>query len=352
MKNIVLSLIGIFFALGLAAQTEIDIPETQMSLITKRTADWCPFCGEWGWTLKQGLLEDNSRDALVIVAHFSGDLQTEVAFDITSNFGGFGQPRFYLANEDQRASSGNHTEVRESIKAKVTMAALESPVAQTGILTTFDDQNLLVTTRTRFFQPGSGDYYLGMYLIEKERIAPQASLGQNAQHRNLITKSLTESSFGDPIALGSIPSGNEIEWAAGIALEDAPDLENLIVATILWKKEDDQYFFVNTNFSDVFSRVSETTAILTTEELATFKVYPTVATDFVTVELDLNRNSETAAIQLYNMNGQLVESIYQGNLSEGQHRQVWNANKGLPAGLYQLRLVLDGKFAVKPIVLK
>ena len=353
MKNIVLLIAGLLATSVSFGQTEIDIPENQMSLITKRTATWCPFCGEWGWELKEGLLQDNQTNALFISAHFSGDLQTAVAVDLTNNFGGFGQPRFYLGNEDQRANSGNVDNIRSEIKNKVATSASSSPLAQSGILATFDRENLLVVTRTRFFQQGDGDYYLGIYLIEKERMHSQAGRSGEPVHRNRILANLNGDSFGEPIAMGGIPANNEIEWATGISLADIPDLSNLMVATIIWKKENDNYFFVNTNYTDQFQEINLTnTAFLTPDKLADFKVYPTVVANRVTIEFSLDQHYSETAVELYDMNGRMLHQVHGGELLRGEHRFEVPMTADLPAGLYQMRVRLNDKIAAKPLVIR
>ena len=99
MKKVLLSLVLIHFSILLMGQ-DITIPESQKTLITKKTADWCPFCGQWGWGLFKGMLTDNEEDALVIATHYSGDLKNDDAEAISDNFGGFYQPIFFVNGKD------------------------------------------------------------------------------------------------------------------------------------------------------------------------------------------------------------------------------------------------------------
>jgi hypothetical protein len=57
MKRIYILLTFVFFINLLQGQ---DVPETQQSLISKVTATWCINCGTWGWSLYEGLEQDNA----------------------------------------------------------------------------------------------------------------------------------------------------------------------------------------------------------------------------------------------------------------------------------------------------
>ena len=58
--------------------------------------------------------------------------------------------------------------------------ATQSPIAQTGLLVEADGNTITVQTKTRFFQDATGDFYLGLYVIERSVIATQASQGSMA----------------------------------------------------------------------------------------------------------------------------------------------------------------------------
>ena len=246
-----LTLSFLCLAITLSAQ-QIEVPQQKYSLVTKRTATWCPHCGNWGWTLFENLLADNSSKALMIAAHYSGDLMNPTASAITSNFGGFGQPLFYLGNENQGVSSSNIDDKREEIKSKINDAFNSSPTAQTGMLLVNNGDQLDVYTKTRFFQNADGDYYVGVYLIEKTVMHYQSGQGQDADHKNVLRDHLTEDTFGKLISEGSISAGAESSFQVSYPLDGTYDLGNIRIATILWKKDGGSYKVVNTNFSDNF----------------------------------------------------------------------------------------------------
>lgn len=352
MKNYLL--IALFTGISSLAfgQFDIEVPKTQQSLVTKKTADWCPFCGEWGWELYKGIIEDNQAgNALILAAHFSGGLQSDASIAITSNFGGFSQPKFYLNNIDQKANFSNISDVRGAIKSQIEGAASGTPIAQSGIRATYNDEFLLVETNTEFFKEADGAYFISAYLVEKEKIAYQSSVGNAAQHRFLLKSSLSESPFGDQIVDGNIVSGNKISWTSGIALKDAPMLDNLIVATIIWKKEGDNYIYVNSNYTDEFSEIQEnTTGIANISALTDYKLYPSVVRNEVSFEIHLEKSFNKAQLAIYNVAGQPVATVHQGPLQPGRNKLVWQPQQ-VAAGWYAARLILEGKVASLPFII-
>ena len=82
----------------LQAQEDIVVPKTQMSLITKRTATWCPICGaSRAWDLKNSMIQEHTGKALVIAGHHSqgSQLYSGAAEDLIDNFQTtFSQPVF------------------------------------------------------------------------------------------------------------------------------------------------------------------------------------------------------------------------------------------------------------------
>ncbi|HHB79571.1 MAG TPA: hypothetical protein ENK85_10105, partial [Saprospiraceae bacterium] len=62
MKKILLLLLAV--GISYLAQAQ-EVPQTQSSLIIKKTASWCPPCGGWGWDLFEQLIDDNDSQAIL-----------------------------------------------------------------------------------------------------------------------------------------------------------------------------------------------------------------------------------------------------------------------------------------------
>lgn len=346
-KRILLLFFAGLFSLGLFAQ---DVPEVQKSLITKRTATWCSFCGGWGWDFFSNLVQDNSANALVIAAHHSGDLTNSAATAITSNFGGISQPRFYLGNEDQSASSGNAATKRTEIQSQVITNSGMAPVVNAGVTAVKDGNDVTLSIKTRFFQATEGEYYVAAYVIEDGVINFQASQSSSAVHKNVLRAAFTNDTFGELVAEGSIAAGDTFDKTFSMTLDPSWVQSNLEIAVIVWKKDGDEYLFVNTNSTDTFEPPTAVNDFLLSE--ASLQLAPNVSTDLVDVWINSKENLAEANLYLSNVIGQRVATIFQGELLQGEQRfELRKANAG-PAGLYFLTLESGGKVLTKKVIFR
>lgn len=340
-----LSLLFVCISFSLSAQ-QIEIPQTQLSLVTKRTATWCPYCGTWGWTLFEGLLEDNSNKAVLMAAHYSGDLVNPASAAITNNFGGFGQPVFYLGNENQWVASSNIEEKRTTIKTKINDAYSSQPKAQAGMILVANDSQLDVYTKTRFFENSNGEYYLGVYLLEQNLFYYQSGQGQDAHHKNVLRESLTDEELGELIAEGSISAGSEFAFNTSIPLDETYDLGNLTVVTILWEKVDSKYNFVNANSSNNYLG-----GLVATEEellkISSFEIQPNPVVDQARINLELGETFSYGELALIDLQGRKIQTVYAGSFQEGSNVFTISKEQFNLKGLYFLQFKANQKVATR-----
>ena len=350
MKQLSLLLAILAFPLLLNAQ-DIEVPQTNKPLIVKYTASWCPNCGTWGWTFFRNLLEDNSDGALLLAVHYSGNFQNAAATGWYGNDNVISQPVFFLNNQNQSVNSGNTSTRRGSIRQQVEQANGETPLAQTGLLATVDDaDNLMVATKTRFFTAAEGEYFLGVYLVEKEFVGVQAGQGNNALHKQMLRRSFSQGAFGEALANGAIAAGTELENTFSLSADDIQaagiqDLASLLngnveIAAIIWKREGNKYTAVNTNIAtpELLSSTPEVAAA------QSFTLFPTPADQQAFVALDLSRELPAARLELYSTEGRLLRVLHAGRLAAGEHAFLLERGM-LPAGWYLLRLS-DGQGAI------
>ncbi|MEM6377496.1 MAG: T9SS type A sorting domain-containing protein [Bacteroidota bacterium] len=320
---LLLSLLFIFSSALLGQDEAISVPETQKSLITKRTATWCPNCAdESAWDLKNRLIIDLADQALVISGHHStaSRLHSPAAKDLIDNFQRtFSQPVFFF-NTETVGNGGAQTE--DLIKQKVNDATNQRPSAQTGLRVFYDEaQNLLeVQTRSTFFDATIGDYFLGLYLVEKSVIETQSALSSEADHKNVLREAISDGSFGEVIANGFIDASSNFDAVKQYQFSEAFPTDNFMVAAILWKKDENEvYEFVNLNTSDEFLTqiVSRTYGI---KALNQYQIQPTITQSYSQAIIDLEQPLQNATLKIYNWQGQLLQQVFQGNLSAGIHQ--------------------------------
>jgi len=243
MKKLILSLLSVLLFFNAQAQ---EVLPQQQTLITKIAATWCLHCGTWGWAANDAIIADNPSNAIIMTAHHSGSLSTQVAKDFTENFKSIGQPQFFLNNTDVKLYSTNTVEKVETIKAAITANALLTPLANTGILYQLDGQELTSIVKTKFFQAAEGEFYVGTYLVEEGVLSTQEGQEGIVAHKNILRAAFTEDSFGRPIQT-PIPITADATFSQinTLILEDSWNKEQLEIVTIIWKKEGDTFEFVN-----------------------------------------------------------------------------------------------------------
>jgi len=323
-----------------------DVPEIQQSMITKITATWCPNCGNWGWYFYEDIYSDNADKALLITAHYSGDLQNNTAEDFATNFNVNYQPKFIVGNENQEVLSSNTSSKRTAIKNLVDNNFGLAPVVNAGLQVTKDGDILTVQTRTRFFQSTDGEYYLGVYVIENGVVNYQNGQGNNAVHKNVLRASMSVGSFGEIVASGSIAANAEFDKEYSIQLGNW-NINNLEIATIIWKKVGSTYEFVNTHSTTELSSVGVSEI---PENEISFEVFPTLTTASVTIELNFKGEKTGVVLELINPSGQRIATIFEGKAASGI--KTFEIDKSLvnSNGLYFLILRSNDGVSTKRII--
>jgi len=333
MKNNTLFTIA-FLLLSLTGYSQ-EAPETQSVLITKIAASWCPPCGGWGWTTFHDLIADNDDKATLLAIHHSGNLLTPTSGAFAENLDPPYQPWFFVNNTDQDINNANSASKRIEIKNQVDMAADASPIVNTGILATTDNNEITVTTKTKFFQDADANYFLGVYLVEDGRVSFQSGQGNDAVHEQLLVTKFTATTFGEQLSSGSVSANTEMEHSFTLAIDPAWNLENLEIATIIWKEENGVYLYENSNDSDEIAVVTNTDNI--SEAVFDLSVEPTVLSDRSTINFETYDN-DFVKINIFDQAGRLVTPVFDGNLAAGRHGYTVERSDLAAAGLYYVRI--------------
>ncbi len=311
-----------------------EVSAEQRSLITKRTASWCPNCGTWGWNLFKELIADNSQKAVLIAAHYDGALAVPAAEALTDNFGGFYQPRFFLDETDQNATSGNAAAVQSTIRDQVNAAFQQAPVANTAFQPGYFAGEIQVPAKVKFFQDAQGQYFLGMYLLENNVTAFQSGIGADAVHQKLFRASFTASTWGLEIVNGSVTAGTEFSLDFSLSAND-PQASDYEVVGVIWKKEGEKYLPVNTWSTATFGTptLGETAAAV----LPRLTVWPQPMSHSGYAQLDLPQAQQVRLV-LSDGEGRLIREIHRGHLGAGMHSFDLRADlANLPRGTYILQ---------------
>ncbi len=341
MKKILLLLLAV--GISYLAQAQ-EVPQTQSSLIIKKTASWCPPCGGWGWDLFEQLIDDNDSQAILWAMHYSGDLMNATTQGIAANLDGSGQPRFYLNNVEK---SGSSTSIRNAIKTGVQQNAGLSPVANAiPVDISVDNNQISVTVNATFFAQAEGAYYLNVYVVEDGVVNYQAGQGANAVHEKVLRDDMAGDAFGEILANGPIAANTSFSMDFSIPIADSWDVNHLRLSTVLWKKVGLKYEFVNG---------TETSGLVVSTQAPALKgaklaVSPNPVTGKSLISLDF-AVPFSGELVLYDVTGRLLrewELGAQGAL--GHHTKKLDASL-LQDGVYWVQLVSpDGLLAQKIVV--
>lgn len=250
MKKLVLLLVLISNIFTSNAQ---DVNTKNWVLIHERTATWCPFCGTWGWNVKDQMLSKYANENVIFMAvHHSGDLMNPTSTEFGNNFGGSGQPLFFVDGVNINVSPSNIATKLEETQWEIDYKKNEITMAGVGIKAILNQttQSLDVDAKIEFLtEIESGDFYFGLYLLE-DVWANQASRTGLQLHKNVLRRSLLDKVFENPLQFGKIDQGTTFTFTSNATGLNATK-ENYKVVGIIWTKVGNTYRFFNANIVNV-----------------------------------------------------------------------------------------------------
>lgn len=351
MKKEIFTLLLLLFAGLVWAQEDIEAPREQKSLVTKLTATWCPICGGSAWDLYSNLVDNTEGKAVVLAAHYSGSskLHSSAAVDLIGAYNGTpsGQPIFYH-NQDRVSSSASQ------IADRVNADFAESPLAQTGIVLEYDltNQQLVARTRTQFFESTSGEYYLSVLLVEKEVTEEQSGRGGGATHKRVLREALTTETLGEMIASGSIAQDATYDLTVRKSIASFSEADKYQVATILWRKTDEERVFVNANFSSNIAEATTTDAFTLERAGVSLTVQPNPAADQAEVRIQAPFPLDGFRLDLYSAAGQRLQTWTENDFSGSALNLTLDRGVMPTAGLYFLQLATDRGIMTRKVVVR
>jgi hypothetical protein len=341
MKRIITVLLACFFLVAIQGFSQ----SKQSSLIIKKTADWCPFCGTYGWTFFSKV-KDQSKDlpSIMIAMHYSGGLGNATAIELNNNFSGPGQPVFFDNGRDMVVGSSNvDARVKQYIDS-VNVRAAKVPRVNINLKLVPKGNQLAAQIELENTQTlVNVEYSLSLYVLRDNLIANQASVGPNASHTNILSASLTASTFGIPAYKGNIFANTKLNLSQDFT---APTLHNgkpddVKIAAILWSKNaSGKYDFVNGTVVPI-SNISTSF-----ENLASLTAFKTYQRDHqLIVESDLlERNS---VIKLFNLKGELISE----KVTDGGERETSIEVSNFSLGVHLIQLTTNGTTATQKVLI-
>lgn len=315
-----------------------EVAQIQKTLITKRTATWCPYCGTWGWDFFESVDGAVGEKAVLVAAHFGGSsLENPTSLDWVTNLGSSSQPKFFINNDLLTVNSSNMPDALNVLKGQVDNNYLQAPVANVGLQTGWSGPDLSIQTRTQFFQDANGEYYLGIYLVEDEVLATQAGQTGQVSHHHILRGDATPNTFGELILNGAVSAGETFTKSFTTAI-GSYKIDDLDIVGVIWKKENNKYLVVNVWSIDAKPVISSTET-LAVEAGILASIRPNLVTGGERSILFLQlEQAGDLDIRLVNPLGEVLGMISKGFLEAGTH-SLPIETAGLAPGMYSVQIL-------------
>ncbi len=340
MKKLALLFIAAFATVSTIAQ--INVPEKNKTIVIKFTADWCGPCGAGGWVAMNGFVtaaNSGSLNAIPLAMHGSSSTTTSLNVPATFRSAMNGNvddpvttiPSFVAGRKNFKQSTGSVT----SEVATQTAGAVE---ANAGFMATYDKtkKEIKVDVKTKFFAAASGEYYVAVYAYEDGIKAYQNGYSDpnNAVHGHIWRVDPALGNFGTKLSGSSFTANQEINNSFTMKVDNAWNMDDLHVFTVIWKKNGSNYEVVNANKQGTFP-----TSVANVSNVANLRVYPNPATSYIKVAAKLKTAGATK-VTLNNVVGQTVYSNVFNTTSTDFNKAISVEN--LANGVYVLNVTVEG----------
>ena len=231
----------------------VDAPLTQqsMGLVTKMTATWCGPCGSWGWTLWEDIIAEVGEKSVLMSVYSptSSELNNTTAAQWGSDFDVQGYPNYCVNGKNRTAYSSSGGIYTSTTKTNAVNASdstySTSPVAAAVYSKVISGTTITVNTATQFFSAASGEYYLGVYVIEDGVIEDQSGdAGAGASHHVVLRGAMDGNAYGTLLVNGT--AGTDVmENTFTMEMESDWVADNITIGLVIWNKVSGSYNFVN-----------------------------------------------------------------------------------------------------------
>jgi hypothetical protein len=217
----------------------ITIPQTQKTLLISRSATWCGPCGSSGKPVFRAL-EAIGDDKIVCLASQANDGLNSPAGDLIGNnlmsrFQQNGIPHMFQTGNGNTLNfypnQSTATNNMNTINAKAANANVYVSASVEG-------STITIKAKTKFFAAGSGNYQLGVLILENGIQKTQAG-SSNPNHDGVIRGNAGSSAWGEAITSTAMDAEQEFSYTVNV--DPTWKKENLKVAAIIWKKNGNNY---------------------------------------------------------------------------------------------------------------
>ncbi len=324
------------------------VDNKRSALVVKRTATWCNPCGTWGWDLWQNLAADSDLPPHVAIQVHdspSSQLHTPSATDMTSFFeASTGVPSFYIGSTNQTQTN------QGSISSSATLTRLKALVNYYGNLdaeinvgydATLSGDVIDINAKVKAFDDINGEYYLSVYVLEKDVVNYQNGQGNDAVHKLILRDAITPDGYGELIHNGAISAGTDFDFSYSYTVPQGFNAENVRLAMVVWKKDGSTYFQESAYSVKETLTSSTKQAFEEKAALEVFTIGNSISYNFAP------KQGGDLRVDLVNVNGQVVQPLFFGSVDQ-QLQRTFSVNDVIP-GLYFVRSNFGGTIKTETV---
>lgn len=237
---------------------ELKAPEFTLEVTSKPvlfdfTSTGCPGCGSWGGPTFESLISQEKNAIVPMAVHIKyGDkMITDASNAIAANrTGQFYTPQLWVNNTIGMVLSGgriNGTESLASLNSEIDAAQGRNPEIAVGISHASDEDNIAIRYKTKALTDLSGEYYVGIYVMENGINDRQSGNPNGSKDHNHVIRTTNSGGFGTMIAQENLALDAENQGEITFEIKDDWNMNNLYATIIVWKKEGNNYVVVNAN---------------------------------------------------------------------------------------------------------
>ncbi len=318
------------------------VTKEQTPLVVKKTATWCTPCGTWGWELFDEIWNEAGDKSVILEMHNSSS--SALFSSDALAFYGLHEPKsstpvFYVNTKNKVAYSASGGIYPSATKTNILNAVNATnsltPVVNSGFAYSTSGNELKINTKVRFFQNATGEYYLGVYVVEDNVQASQSGISGIATHKRILRASVTPNIEGTLISNGSVSIGEEFIDSITFTLNSSWDTNNIKVFTVIWKKVGTKFHYENATIKQGILSVKH----LIKNEL-NVNLYPNISSGDQEIMLDVKGTSnEALTIEVFNQVGAKINTVFTGLLKSDKESFNVNPTKSLSKGLYFVNIV-------------
>jgi hypothetical protein len=226
------------------------LPEhKQNGIVVEYTSTGCSNCGYWGSDTLHNLYKKGNVVAIAMHGWNGDAMLSPVMMYFIQSRPLSATPAFWVGDSLIGGIPGSYSSWMNTIKSK-------APVAGVTFTSGISGNTMNVSTLTEFFQTCSGDYYLGVYVLESgidgSNTAPTGYVQEGTyipdtyKHDFVLrTSNVADNAFGEKITTTvSTAAGTFIRKNYAISLDPAWN-KNVYAVAVLWKKNGNFYNFIN-----------------------------------------------------------------------------------------------------------